>query len=58
VSPEEEHALDGWELVEAQRLQSEYGHSPNAAWLLARYSRDLLRESLGRPMSPVIVTGI
>jgi hypothetical protein len=58
LSEEEKRGLDERELEEVMRLQSEYGHSANSAWLLARYSRDMLQQSLERPVSPVIVTGI
>lgn len=58
MSPEEEQALEHRELEERISLATEYGHDYGTAALLARYSRDLQRESLERHSSLIIVTGI
>lgn len=57
MSLEEKAALDRWTVECAVALQVSYGHSFGTAWLLAAYSRDMLRESLEKPLSPFIVTG-
>jgi hypothetical protein len=58
LSDDEKHRLDEWTLQEACRLQFENGHSRDAAWRLARYSRDMIQASLERPQSPCVVVGI
>jgi len=58
LSDDEKRSLDARELEERIALQAQYGHSPGAAALLARYSRDMLQASLERPLPLCIVTGI
>lgn len=58
MSPEEEQGLDRTELEQRVTLMTEYGHSYGMASLLARYGRDLQRESLEKHSSLIIVTGI
>ena len=53
-----EDGLDRMEMAERTALMATYGHSYGMAALLARYSRDLQRESLEKPLPMCIVTGI
>jgi hypothetical protein len=50
--------LDEWMIREACRLQFENGHNWGNAWLLARYSRDMIQVSLERSQPPCVVVGI
>lgn len=58
LSEDEKRHLDEWMIREAARLQFEHGHSSGSAWLLARYSRDMIAVSLERPQPLCVVTGI
>ena len=58
LNEDETRELDEWMIQEACRLQFENGHSRNTAWLLARYSRDMIQASLERPQPPCVVVGI
>ena len=58
LSEDEKRHLDEWMIREAARLQFEHGHSSGSAWLLARYSRDMIAVSLERPQPPCVVVGI
>jgi hypothetical protein len=58
LSEEERRSLDNRMLEEAARLQADYGHSPGTAMLFARYSRDMLQQSLEKPLPLCTVTGL
>lgn len=50
--------MDHWQVGLACRLVFEHGHDFQSAWLLARYSRDMLEADLRKPLPLCIVTGI
>lgn len=58
LSDDEKRSLDEWMIREACRLQFENGHAPGSAWLLARYSRDMIQADLERPGPMCVVVGI